>query len=87
MYKSKLYPKSLTAKQVSEEILKHSEYIDYCRVWFDDNSTKIFYNTIPIERRTDKGFCYLIFVNSELSPAGAFGKIGIIRSKRVVTKR
>ena len=87
MYKKTLYPKSLTAKQVAKEIERHSKYIDYCKVWFKDGSSKIFYNTVPIERLTIDRFHYLEFVNSELSITGSFGKMGIIRSKRVVVRR
>ena len=87
MYKKTLYPKRLTAKQIEKEVTRHSKYIDYCKVWFEDGSSKIFYNTVPIERLTIDRFYYLDFINSELSKTGAFGKMGIIRSKRVVTRR
>lgn len=87
MYKKTLYPKRLTAKQVEKEILRHLKYIDYCRVWFKDGSSKIFYNTIPIERTTIDRFYYLDFVNSELSKNGTFGRMGIIRSKRIVVRK
>lgn len=86
MYEIALYHKTLTAKQVEKEISRHSKYTDYCRVWFEDGSSQIFYNTVPIEKRTSEGFYYLTFVNSKLSKTGAFGKMGVVRSKRVVFK-
>lgn len=71
------------------EIIEHhrNNYLDYCRVWFEDNSTAVYYNTMPVEcYHTPSGVVGVDFQNPILHREGAFGAMGIIRSKRVCKK-
>ena len=79
--------KSPNARELNKIVTDHSDnYLDYCRVWFDDNSTAVYYNTIPILHYQAPNVYYVDFKNPILHREGAFGKLGIIRSKRVCKK-
>lgn len=72
--------------ELNKIIAHHAEnYLDYCRVWFDDGSTKVYYNTMPIFGY-DPPKCYVDFRNPIIYGEGKFGKMGIIRAKRVCRK-
>ena len=65
----------------------HATFQDYCRVWLSDGSIRIYQNDTPKVHYFSNGhhsYYFIDFVNEELYPTGSFGKIGIIRSKRVI---
>ena len=70
------------------EIIDHHErhYLDYCRVWFDNGSTGVYHNTMPVQHYQSPNKYYVDFQNPILHQEGAFGVMGIIRSKRVCIK-
>ena len=70
------------------EIIEHhrNNYLDYCRVWFEDNSTAVYYNTMPVEYYKASNDIRIDFQNPILHREGAFGAMGIIRTKRVCKK-
>lgn len=85
MFIFKEYP---TQEQIESCINQHNKYIDYVKVWFDDNTKKIYYNTeyvvlIKCDFGLGKYRYEVDFYNSDLSKEGSFGRLGIIRSKRV----
>lgn len=85
MFTFKKYP---TPKQIENCINQHNKYIDYVKVWFDNNTKRIYYNTEYIVL-TKCDFCSgryyyeVYFYNPDLSKVGSFGRLGIIRTKRV----
>lgn len=80
-----------TPQEIKKCVEEHNKYTDYVQIWYDDNTKEIFYNTVPqITCVLDKygHFVYkVVFVNSFLSKPGTFGKLGIIRSKRICIKK
>lgn len=71
-----------TAKEVKETTKYHlSHYADYCRVWYDDGSTEVFNNTIPVCYYDGDNY-FIAFKATEIMRDGSFGRMGIIRSKR-----
>ena len=83
MFTFKEYP---TPKQIRDCIKQHSHYVDYVKVWFDDNTSKIYYNTdytIQVRYKNLQRYYEVYFLNFGLSKPGSFGYLGIIRSKRV----
>ena len=77
-----------TNKEIRACVEKHSKSVDYVRVWLKDNTSKVFYNTdyqvIQVYNRRLRQSCYEIrFFNPNLISPGSFGRLGIIRSKRV----
>lgn len=76
-----------TLKQLKDTINKHNDYTDYVRVWFADGTSRIYYNTEPrVDYYCNKGY-FITFESPELSVTGSFGRLGIIRSKRVIIKK
>jgi hypothetical protein len=60
---------------------------DYCKVWLADGSKRIFKNDMPIVNYYSGGqgsYYYIEFVNKHLYGEGRFGRLGIIRSKRII---
>lgn len=87
MFTFKEYP---TPKQIRECIKQHNCYVDYVKVWFDDNTNKIYHNTdysIEVRYKNSERYYEVCFQNFELSKPGSFGWLGIIRSKRVKYKK
>ena len=80
-----------TPQEIKKCVEEHNKYTDYVRVWYDDNTNEIFYNTVPqticILDRYGSILYKVIFVNLFLDRPGTFGKLGIIRSKRVYIKK
>ena len=80
-----------TEEELKELTKKHlARYEDYCRVWYDDNSSEIFKNTEAICHTYYKGrsiqYC-VVFVSPRLAKEGSFGTLGIIRAKRVIRQK
>lgn len=73
------------------EIEKMAEYHeafqeDYCKVWLADGSKRIFKNDMPIVNYYSCGqgsYYFIGFVSKHLYKEGSFGRLGIIRSKRI----
>lgn len=88
MFIFKNYP---TKKQIESCINQHNKYIDYVKVWFDNNTKKIYYNTeyVVITRYDylSNPYYEVYFQNSDLSGIGSFGRLGIIRTKRVKIRK
>lgn len=85
MYKLDHVP---TQKEIDKFVKHHkTHYCDYCRVWFADGTTRVYYNTEP-----NLLYCYdrqkteviVDFRNPIIGKDRAFGNMGIIRSKRVI---
>ena len=60
---------------------------DYCKVWLADGSKRLFKNDIPIVSYYSGGqgsYYFIEFVNKHLLKEGSFGRLGIIRSKRII---
>lgn len=80
-----------TPQEIKKCVEEHNKYTDYVRIWYDDNTKEIFYNTVPQTIGIlDRYGCIsyrVIFVNSILNKPGTFGKLGIIRSKRICIKK
>lgn len=74
------------AHELNEIIADHDKYLDYCRVWFDNGSTGVYYNTMPVQYYKSPNKYCVEFRNPILHQEGAFGVMGIIRSKRVCKK-
>lgn len=72
-----------------KEVAKYHEAFqeDYCKVWFDDGSKRLFKNDMPIVSYYSggqKSYYFVEFVNKHLQKEGSFGRLGIIRSKRII---
>jgi hypothetical protein len=79
--------KNPNARELNEIIDHHTDnYLDYCRVWFKDGTTAIYYNTMPIQYCKSPNKYYVDFRNPILYGNGMFGVLGIIRSKRICKK-
>ena len=80
-YKFDHKPTAKEIKKATEHYLSH--YTDYCRVWYDDGSTEIFSNTIPVCNYDGRNY-FITFGAAEIMTEGSFGRMGIIRSKRII---
>lgn len=71
-----------------KEVAKYHEAFqeDYCKVWFDDGSKRLFKNDMPIVSyySGEESYYFIEFVNKHLHKEGSFGRLGIIRSKRII---
>ena len=80
-----------TAKDVRKAVEYHDTFEDYCRVWLNNGVVQEYENNIPVVRhyynRNMEPYYVIEFVNKTLDPEGAFGKLGVIRSKRRIEKR
>ena len=73
-----------TAKEIKKTTEYHlSNYTDYCKVWYDDGSTEVFNNIIPICNYNGNNY-FITFRAQEIMTDGSFGRMGIIRSKRYI---
>lgn len=73
-----------TAKEIKKTTEYHlSHYADYCRVWYDDNTTEVFNNTTPICYYDGDNY-FIAFGAKEIMMDGSFGRMGIIRAKRYI---
>ena len=73
-----------TAKEIKKTIEYHlSHYVDYCRVWYDDGSNEILKNNIPICNYDGDNY-FVTFWAKKIMTDGSFGRMGIIRSKRII---
>lgn len=73
-----------TAKEIKKTTEYHlSNYTDYCKVWYDDGSTEVFNNIIPICKYNGDNY-FITFGAQEIMTDGSFGRMGIIRSKRYI---
>lgn len=83
------FNKEPTGKEIEKCVEEHNtKYIDYVRVWFDDGTNAVYYNT---HYEVSNYFDYLggnhyklTFYNPVLIKPGSFRVLGIIRSKRVI---
>ena len=80
-----------TQAEIKEVVKYHEAFQDYCKVWLEDGTTKLFDNDTPIVHYfsswPDKSYYYIDFVNAQLNKEGSFGKFGIIRAKRIIEKK
>jgi hypothetical protein len=80
-----------TMEELKELTKKHlARYEDYCRVWYDDNSSEIFKNTEAVchTHYKEESVRYrVVFVSPKLAKDGSFGVLGIIRAKRIVKQQ
>lgn len=73
-----------TAKEIKKTTEYHlSNYTDYCKVWYNDGSTEVFNNIIPICNYNGDNY-FITFRAQEIMTDGSFGRMGIIRSKRYI---
>ncbi len=72
-----------------KEVAKYHEAFqeDYCKAWLADGSKRLFKNDMPIVNYYSDGqesYYFIEFVNKHLYREGSFGRLGIIRSKRII---
>lgn len=68
-----------------ETIIEHhkTHYVDYCKVWFENGTKKIYYNTEPVCYWFSADEIMIDFVNPIIHRS-SFKKMGIVRAKRVL---
>ena len=71
-----------------KEVAKYHEAFqeDYCKAWLADGSKRLFKNDMPIVSyySGEESYYFIEFVNKHLLKEGSFGRLGIIRSKRII---
>lgn len=86
-YVIKHFKEKPTKKEIREVEKYHATFQDYCRVWLEDGSIRIYQNDtskVCYFSNGPRSYYFIDFVNEELYPTGSFGKIGIIRSKKII---
>lgn len=77
-----------TPKEIERVTDTHEKlFTDYVRVWFDNGTSRVYSNTMPVVCYITEEKWEVRFFAPELLPIGAFGKLGIIRAKRVLNHR
>ena len=73
-----------TEKEIKETTEYHlSRYTDYCRVWCENGSKKVFKNTTPICYYDGDNY-FITFKTREIMAEDSFRQKGIIRAKRYI---
>lgn len=77
-----------SAREIEETVEFHNYfYDDYCNVTFDDGTKRKYKNTEPAIYYYSKSDFRIDFHNPILRQEGISGKLGIIRSKRVILEK
>jgi len=79
-------PKPKELREIAE---KHfARYRDYCRVWYEDGTKGVYANNCYYVSNLDSPNQWIVsFYSAQLEKDGSFGRLGIIRAKRIVEEK
>lgn len=87
-YHTKQFKSKPTQAEINKAADAHEIVQDYCKVWLADGTKKYFKNDMPVlgyySGGPGRSYYYIYFVSKHLQDKGSFGRLGIIRSKRVI---
>lgn len=85
MYEFSHYPTAAEIKEISQR--HKAEVEDYVRIWFEDGTTKTYSNIVPKIFYYNENLWIIKFFSKELYAPGSFGRLRIIRSKRIIKRK
>lgn len=85
MYEFSHYPTALEVKELSQ---RHEAQVeDYVKVWFKDGTIRTYSNVIPKIFYYNENLWGIKFFSKELYMPGSFGRLEVIRSKRIIKRK